>query len=406
MVDLKKILKYGSSLYPLLWAAAAQPAADGTNTLQVSVSETVGYDDNLFRLPSRLDPSKVLPPGSSKTDVINQLSVGGKINYAVSRQKFLLDLHLSDNRFANNQSLNNTSTNDRATWQWEFGRQLSGNAGYGYRRSLASFAYTPANVKDIITDNDAFVDVNYTWHPRWRMTSGARWHDSTHSNRFRAILDMQSVTGLIGLHYVAPSNNSTGMEYRFTDVDLPNRLPSPDTLIGNHYQAQTISAVLAWRFTEKTRLDGRFGYTSLENRQFSERDFSGETWRLTVGWAPTAKMKLSLAGWRELQPSELVNASYVVSEGVSFSPVWSPTSKMAIEVRVAHETFDYEGSPGLLQGVPGRQDTLWSGRVAAAYSPVRNAEINIAYLAQQRDSTTPLAGYTDNSVFASAKLQF
>ena len=406
MVRKHKTLKYGCLLGLLLRTVTVYSAADPTDTVQPFVSESAIYDDNVFRLSSKLDPNAVLPKGSSKSDVMNQLSVGSKINYAFGRQKLLLDLRVDDNRFARNHDLNNTSTNDRAAWYWQLGRQLSGDAGYGYKRSLAPFTYNRTFAKDIITENNAFFDVDYAWHPRWKTTAGARWLESTHSNKVRSVLNRQSATGLIGLNYLTPSNNSVGLEYRFADVDLPNRQPIPTTLIDNHYQVQTVSATLAWAFTEKIRFDGQFWYTSLHNRRFADRDFSGETWNLTVAWTPTAKTQVSLAGWRELQPSQVIDASYVVAEGVSLSPVWSATAKLTVEGRIAYETRDYRGDPGLITGRAERQDDVLSGQFVLVYTPIHNVELNLAYLAERRNSTRLFVDYTDNSVFASAKLQF
>lgn len=403
VVDTHRILKYGSSLALLLWITVAHPAVDATDTFQPFVSDSVIYDSNVFRLSGKLDPHAVLPHGASKSDVMNQLSAGGTINYTLSRQRFVLDLRVDDNRFAHNQSLNNTSTNDRAAWYWNLGRQLSGDAGYAYRRSLAPFAYNQTFRKDIISEHEAFLDADYAFHPRWKITTGARWLESAHSNQARTVLNRQSATGLVGLNYLTPSNNSVGMEYKFSEVDLPNRQLSQATLIDNHYQVQAVSAKLAWALKEKLQLDGQFGYTSLQNRHFSQRDFSGETWRLALGWTPTAKTQLNLAGWRELYPSQLVNASYVVAEGVSLSPVWSATAKLTFETKISYETRDYTG---LSLGNGERHDKLLRGQAVMIYTPLRNVEINLAYRADQRHSTQLFADYMDNSVFASARFQF
>lgn len=88
------------------------------------VADTVTYDDNLFRRSSNVNA--VMPSGFVKDDVMNQATVGSAINYTLGRQKFNLNLSVSDNRFVNNQSMDNVSTNDRAVWQWQLGRQLSG----------------------------------------------------------------------------------------------------------------------------------------------------------------------------------------------------------------------------------------------------------------------------------------
>jgi exopolysaccharide biosynthesis operon protein EpsL len=406
--DFKKALGYGFLAGHLTLSAAfgAETEEDADN-FRPYIADHLTYDDNLFRLANQVDSNRILGPGMSKWDVVNQFTAGGRIEYPISRQRLILDLRLDDNRFANNRDLDNLSTDDMATWKWKLGRELSGDVGYGYKHSLASFAYTQFFLKDMVSEQDGFFDLAYAWHPRWKLNAGARWQDNTHSNDLRAFLDRQSATGLIGLTYTTPAHNSAGLEYRYTGVYLPNRHPTPESLIDNHYRVQTFGGVLDWGVTAKTHIGGRVGYTRLENRQYTQRDFSGATWRASLDWAATAKTRVNLSGWRDLQPSQTVDASYMIVQGASLSAIWDVTPKLGLTGRVSHETLDFEGDPGLATGQFGpRRDTLWIGRVALAYRPWRKVEMGLAYQAERRDSTRRYADFDDNSVFASGKLEF
>lgn len=405
--DFSRAWRYGYLAGSLTLAAAVQAEVDKTETFEPYIADHLSYDDNLFRLANGVDQSEVLKPGMSKSDIVNQFTIGTRIVYPLSRQRLMIDLRLDDNRFASNTDLNNLSTADRVAWKWTLGRQLSGDLGYGYKHSLASFAYTQFFLKDMISEHDGFFDLEYHWHPRWKLKTGARWQDSTHSNGLRSFLDQQTATGLIGLTYSTPAANSAGLEYRYSGVYLPNRNLTPAMLIDNHYRVQTFGAVLGWKFTGKTRIDARVGYSSLENRRYTQRDFSGPTGRVSLEWAATAKTRLNLSGWRDLQPSQTLDASYMVAQGVSLSPAWDITAKLSLMGRVSYEKLDFEGDPGLAAGAFGpRRDTLWTARVGLNYRLLRKLELGLAYQAERRTSTRRLADFDDNSVFASARLEF
>jgi exopolysaccharide biosynthesis operon protein EpsL len=398
---------YGCLALTIPLSVMARDEPETGDTFQPFVSDHLTYDDNLFRLANQVDPDKVLQPGMSKSDIINQLSAGTRIDYRVSRQRLLIDLRVDDNRFVNNQGLNNVSTSDRATWKWKIGKNWSWDMGYGYKRSLASFAYTQFFLKDMLSEHNAFANLEYTWHPRWKINTGLRWLDSTHSNELRSFLDLQSITGLIGLTYATPANNSVGLEYRYTDADLPNRKLTDFALVDNHYRSQNASAVMAWRLTGKTQLEGRFGYTTLENRHFTARDFSGPTWRVSLNWSATAKTQLNLSTWRDLQPSQTVDASYMVAQGVGLFPSWRVTEKLSLSGRISYESVDFEGDPGLASGVLGvRRDKVLTGRLGLNYTPLKHIELGLAYQAERRTSSRQLADFDDNSVFGSVAVRF
>ena len=397
-----------------LCPAAAQAMGDLSNIFKPYVSDTVTYNDNLFYQNSLAKHATVLPPLSKgqagltliKDDVMNQATAGSAINYTLGRQKFNLNLRVSDNRFANNKFLDHVSTNDRAAWQWQLGRQLSGDAGYTYTRAMGGFTNTTFFGLDIITGNNAFANLDYAWHPRWKVRAGLNWQDYQHGASQRKNLDQQTATALVSLNYATPSNNSLGLQYSFVDGKYPNRELVASRAFDNKYQQHSANTLLTWKITEKTSFNGTVGYTVRQYPDFSQRNFSGETWDLMLSWTPTAKVMLSLAGWRHLTNWADQTASYIVTEGFSVSPMWQPLPKLALTAKFTRQSLDYAGDPGLVIGFAPRKDTLLSGQVSLVYTPVPNAEITLGYQAGTRDTNRLLLDYAFNSVFSSVMLKF
>ena len=409
--------KYASPLaFLFLWPVAGHPAADKTAFFHPVISESIQYNSNLFYLPSSDSNARPLQPGSSKSDLMNQLSAGLIVDYPFGRQKLLLNLLVADNRFVNNQFLNNTSTDDRISWIWEMGKQLSGDAGYNYRHSLDQSAYIQAPIKNIITSNNVFLNANYAWHPRWKVSAGANWSEYMNSNKSRQIFNYQTTMGQIGLRYLSPSENSVGIEYIFQDYDYPNRSLDLGSLIGNRYNLienryyiNTVNALLNWKATDKIDLEGKIGYSKLQNGHLSERDFAGATWSLRLSWFATAKTQLSLLTWRGLGPSQTLYGNYVIVDGVGFMPVWTPTPKMTIKGNISYMTNDFAGTPirdSTLPLLNSRTDTQLIAQTEAIYEPIRNTEVKLTLIANKQDSTVPSGSFLNYTVFASANWRF
>jgi exopolysaccharide biosynthesis operon protein EpsL len=417
MAEPSPMLKYGLSLCLLsLCPAAAHAMADPSDIFLPYVSNTVTYIDNLFYQNS-LAPHSLVDPATGnkriKDDIMNQATVGSAVNYALGRQLFKLSLSVTDNRFVNNQFMDNVSSNDRAAWNWQLGRGLSGDVGYAYTRAMGGFANTSFYGLNIITSNNAFANLNYAWHPRWKARTSLNWLEYTNSASQRQANNQQIATALIGLNYTTPSNNSTGLEYSYTDGKYPNRQQVLSTLSDNKYRQHSVNGLLTWKITEKTRFNGNVGYTIRQNPDpgFSRRDFNGPTFNLTLSWTPTAKIMLSLSGFRQLNSYADVTDNFVIVEGFSVSPMWQLSPKLALTTKFTRQTWDYSGDPGILTTttLSHRHDTIMNGQASLVYTPVPNAEITLGYQGAKRDSVNPTNypyDYNVNSVFCSGMLKF
>ncbi|MFZ4702092.1 MAG: outer membrane beta-barrel protein [Candidatus Methylumidiphilus sp.] len=417
--------------------------ADLSDIFKPYVAETVTYDSNLFRFNSSVghtylkinkNPStgQVETQELIKNDVMNQATVGSTVNYDLGRQKLVLDLTVSYNSFLNNSILNNVSSNDRVAWQWQLGRQFSGDVGYAYTRAMGGFTNTTFYNLDMINDNNVFTNLNYAWHPRWRVRTGFDFLDSQHSASARKDLDRRIYTGSIGVDYTTPSFNSTGLRYAYSDGNFPNRqiattstIPSTSGLVNNNYQQHNASTLLKWKITEKTSFSGDVGYTNREYPNNTPRNFSGLTYNLMLSWAPTSKTLLSVSGWRALSSWSDVTATYVLTDGFSISPTWQISPKLAVTGNFSHQTLQYDAGQGQAIGnftlcnntnnCSQRLDTVLSGTVKVAYTPASNVELSLGYLGATRSTNYTLPNndlnkgvqnYCFSNVFASAMVKF
>ena len=411
-------LKYGLSVL-IVWLCpvAAYAMADLSDIFQPYVSNTVTYIDNLFyRSKSPNTPS--LPNGYVLDDVMNQATVGSAVNYDLGRQLFRLNLSVTDNRFVNNTFMDNISSNNRAAWNWQLGRQLSGDVGYAYSRAMGGFTNTSFYGLNIITRNNAFAGLNYAWHPRWKARANLSWLENSNSASYWAFNNQQNITALVGLNYTTPSNNSSGLQYSYIDGKYPDRSLTNGRLLDNKYQQHSIIALLTWKLAAKTNFVGNVGYVSRINPDYSQRDYSGGTFDLTLNWTPTAKVMLALSGFRRLNTFADVQDNFVIVEGVSVSPMWQVSPKLTLMTKFMYQTWDYSGDPGIVttSALSRRQDTILNGQVSLVYTPVPNAEISLGYQGAKRDSNTAPINpadrlpygydYAVNSVFCSAMLKF
>lgn len=394
------------SIALLIWAQKSFGAADETDTFQPYISETIIYDDNLFRLSDKVD-SKLLTGKSERWDVNNRLSAGAKLYFPIGRQEFTFEGNIADNRFVNNDHLNHLSTSDKATWKWELGNSLVGTMNYGYRQYMGRFTNTNYFGKDLIIDNTALFDINYKFNPSWRLNGRYQWLDSQHSASVRKFLDFTSDTGIIGIHYRSPANNTFGVQVRRTDARLPNRERTLSTLVDNQYREHEFGAVYKWAITGKSVLDGHVGYLMRHHEQFSQRDFEGEIWQVNYQWTPTGKTSITLSGWKNLLTgTQDLTASYIIAEGFSISPTWSATPKIAVQAKFSWEEREYAGDPDVLEGVQTRKDTIIGSQLSLSYNFTDNGQLNIVYRREDRDSSRLFSDYEFNTVFANAILKF
>ena len=210
----------------------------------------------------------------------------------------------------------------------------------------------------------------------------------------------------MGFDYISSANNSIGLEYQLTETNLPNLELNATTLVDNHYLQESISALVSWQLSPKTRIEGNMGYTKNTFKMFSARNFSGYTGKMALTWDVTAKTTVILSAWRQLITAADITANYLTGQGAGIAPTWKITEKLKLLAGVSWESQIYEGDPGLVNGAILRKDEILSGQVGLKYTPVRNADIELIYRSEKRLSNRLGADYGYASVFANVMFKF
>jgi len=382
------------SLLLFIYSPSAWPVADAGDLLQPFINESLTYDNNLFRISEDRQLGSPLKTG----DFINTASVGGRIHKALSRQIFDLDLQVDDNRYAANNQLDNVSTKDSAVWRWQLGHGWSGKLGANYSRSLAGFANTQFFSLDLLDRPEYYFDVRYQLNSNLRFDAGWRKSDTSHSAATRQNQNIESQTSHGGLTFLTSRGNSLGVEYAHTDARFPLReLSFGPGAADIAYQENLARAMFRYDYSPKLRFDGQVGYLIRSHPNLPQTDYQGEIWRIGMNWAPTAKTLVAVSTWHELAAFSELASNYYISEGVSFTPSWNVTNKIALSGQVRVETQDHSGV---------RKDELFSSQVGISYTPVHYAELNLAYQFYQRDSDRQFYSYAGDSVTATVRLKF
>jgi exopolysaccharide biosynthesis operon protein EpsL len=390
------------------WPALALGAFDPTDAVQIEASAAISRDDNLYRLPD-VDPRIFGISPEQRSDTVRSLGIGLKFDKEYSRQHVIADLKLTDTKYDDNPQLDSTGYNGSVLWDWQIGNNWDGKLSARRRKYQASFTSTDRRLttKDLITVTSYSASGGYLFHPRWRIGGGIYSQEYTHSESTRRTSDLESTGAVISLSYRTPSANSIGVELRRNEGEYPNRQLGAFAVFDNNYTENEANAVVAWRLSGATLFNGTIGWTERRHDNFSARDFSGVTGRLSSTWEPTGKLRLTVTGIRDIRTLEDVTANYVLVNSVSVSPAWAVTSKIVLQATLIREEREYLGDPGIVvTDLQTREETLKTASIGVTYSPLRYLDLTLSYQRGDRRSNRPLNDFDYESWFGSLRLKF
>lgn len=366
-------------------------AAEG-DPIRAHVSASTTYDDNVFRLSDNLSDAETLAAigTTNRGDVINRLEAGIDADLKFSRQRLLLGLGVERNSFRKFDFLNFTGTSANATLEWEAGNRLKGDAGFTYRDTLSGFGLLQARIRDQQIRRTQFVNANYEFYPGLQLHGGFEAFDLRRdvlSDRNR-----DENTRKVGVRYTSRASNFIDLEARFTDGNVGN-----DT-VSNDFEQSEINAEVDYR-RSKSHINATLGFLQRDQEQPAIKDFNGVVGRVIYDWSVTGKTLISVSAWRKVLATEDLLSSYTISHGASITPSWSPTEKTIVQGRLSHERFKF-------QGLGDREDTLRIAGISLGYTPFRNTKLALSYQNEDRNSTALNAGYNDNVVTGSVRIDF
>ncbi|MDX1252771.1 MAG: hypothetical protein IDH49_11070 [Gammaproteobacteria bacterium] len=375
--------------------AVGQAGAAQEDNFRPYVSASIIHDSNLFRFSRDFR-------SDDTSDTIKRLEAGMNVDYTLGRQQVLVDASVNRSFFQRFDFLDFDGNDGRAVWNWQLGSRWQGDLGYTRNQRLATFTEVQSPVRDVRTQQSAFVNALYTFDPDWRLRAGGNWYNLESGAAARRFLNREEVSGVLGAEYVNEAGNFVGGQVKVISANFPDRVVG---VLGNSYVQSELQGVVDWRYSNQSYFKGRLGYTERKHDQVPSRDFNGLTGRLTYEWSVTAKTLARAEIGREIGSIDNLINTYAVTRMVSTGATWLPTVKTFVKGDVAYKQRDFRGDPGLgFTGV--REDNIRTLSVSAGYRPLSNVLLALDAVIERRGSTRVFADYSYNMVSASVRVEF
>ena len=397
-----------SGAYPAYPAASAETG----RRLHAYVYGGLYRDNNLFRLPSSASP---------QSESWSRLGVGLRAEAPYSRQRFVIEAQIDDNRFDKNSFLDFTGTRAQGTWNWELGNSWQGDLGASREKGMGGFGQLQAATKNLLVQDRVFGSANYRITPDWRLRVGADRQSFTADTPAFAIFNNEQNNLILGADYVTGLQNSVGAQVRNSQGEFPNQqvaTPTGIVTINSHYKEVEPAVVAHYNIGGKSSVDGRLGYTKRTHEQLPSRDFKGATGNLVFHWSPTPKTLLDASLYRDTRPyvtnsagsfltSIDATASYAITRGIRFEPHWAITDQVMLQAALVQERSTFRGDPTIaLLGAAEREDKFRTAMIGAGWSPLRPLLLALSFEHGNRTSNIVGRDFKYDAVSLNARYTF
>jgi len=393
-------------------AWAADTTEQGPDeTFMPYVRALYGYDSNLFRLQNDQEAQAVLGTSSTAESYLT-LGAGMDANLKMSRQTIQAHVELNQTRFNTYGQLDNDGHDAYLKWAWKIGSRATGDVGVADTLKQASYTNVKQPVKNQIrtrrgTLNGA-IQLAYPWQAQFGMESVRTSNDAAAQLPQDATVDALKA----GLQYRSDKGSTVAWVSRRSEGRYPNRQLIGVLAVDNDYQQWDNGVAAVWKLSEKTSLTGKLNFTQRGYTDVPQRDFSGFTGLLSLGWNATEKTTLNASTYRDIDAIESsaienTTASYALNQGVAVDADWKPTAKLTFSTRLSHDHVAYAGDPGFVLSTQAvREDRLTMAQAGLQYNVRSNTQIGLILRRGVRHSNEALESYRYNSAMINVSSHF
>lgn len=385
----------------LVAAAFCTPAlADDADAFHPFVGIAYTYDDNLLRLPDDY------PGFGQRSDRMLQGTAGLLFERTYSRQQLYAQAKLTKVKFDHFSQLDYDGKDAQARWKWQLGDAFSGTLEGAYVQTLAPYTDFHGDERNLRTQHRTHADIAWLVHPSWRLRA------ATGRDRFQYELAAQRFNNRTerlaeaGIDFVSRRGNYVGVVARRLEGEFPNKRVVGGTVIDEDFEQDELKARVSWRTSGITTLDVLAGYARRKHAVLGERDAGGANGRITLGYLPSGKTRITVAVYREFTPMEGSIVSYSLNKGASVSAIYAMTGKTRLNASYSREQRDYVARVALPQGIE-LSDTLTNAQLGMTYEATRNIQLSLSGFRQQRSSGgVGFGSFIANGATLSANVQF
>ena len=404
---MKRTTHYAARALLGLACAALSPLACAMpgDTLQPFVTYSITRDSNLFRLPSNLNP---------QADTYQIYAAGALLDWKQGRQEVTGQLSGNKVLYSRNTFLNTQGHNVQLQWNWQSGRQWSGELSYGNQVSQVPFTNINAQITNTdVSNKNAGFKAHFLVAPFWRLNAGVSQSQVSYnavqlqgSNQ-----KLDKVEG--GMDYLARDNSRVGLTYAYTRGTVPSTpyayyCPFPficTALIDNNFHQQDLRTDISWIFSGKTTLSGYVGltrrtYVNAAGQNLT-RDFTGITGKLNANWQMTGITSLAGQLYRYIGPVQGLSTygTYVIYQGAKLGPTWQPTVRSSVALQGYVEQQNYRGNSGASAPLATQPRYTLSGwSLTYSWQPFISTTLGLVLQTGSRSSNLPNSGFHYNSI--------
>jgi hypothetical protein len=363
--------------------AVDEDAGRMLDALNPYLSVGYGYDSNIYRL------DEDAPEIGERADQYGMVSAGFDADLRPSQQRFELYGEVNHTFFNEHDDLDYTGSKAGALWHWVLTRPMNGTVGVTHRRALRDFANQPTidKVKDLRMENKLLANGNFDLPGPWQMGLRGDFADVSFSETER--LDLQRSTIGASAGFTSSAGSVIGVDAEFIWGDYDNN-PLAD------YEEYTVGPTFEWKFTERTILNARVGYTKRDQSDPLRQDYDGVTGRVVFNMNNEERNGLKLTVYRDLSNLGDEVAEFAEVNGVEFEPRWHIRESVDLRLLVGYENRDFNRDPDLEPDPlidPDREDDVVTGGAFLDWQMTRNFKLSLGADMQKRDSTRDLQDF-------------
>jgi exopolysaccharide biosynthesis operon protein EpsL len=365
-----------------------------------------GYDDNLLRVPDKLAAF-----GGRRSDHWRQAQVGALYDQHLGRQRVALVAKASRVRFDHFRQLDYTGRDLKATWFWQAGNRIEGQAGALHERTLASYLDFFSDQRNVRERRRQWVDALWQMHPGWKLGSGftrERYEYELPSQRFNNRTEKAAQLELL---HTPRSGSTVGLQARQVRGWYPLWRPASAGAPPDDFPQDELKLRIDWHATGSTSLQALAGYVRREQPSFGAGATSGFNGRISASYEPRGKLTYHAALWREFAPIESTIVSTTLNRGASVGVSWAASGKIKVDAGATYEqrAFKPRALPNPAFSGPGDlDDSLRSASLRATWQARRTLQLSAGWQHQARSGSGALGlGRLDaNTVTVNANLLF
>lgn len=303
-------------LVGLAWAAPV--GAQTEDGLSLRVGRNWQYDDNLFRLPTGVNPLLALGTADAG-ETVAVTTVGLRYSKRMGLQRVELDLALVDYNYQRYNNLDLTATNYNARWNWFVTPRVHGAVRLENNQVVNTFgdaANANANAGNERLQRVTAWDGEYEIDGVWRLLGGVAHTRNTNQQPLRGEDSYITRTADVGLRYDALSGNSLALRWRQGTGRNPDPAPVGVNLRDDSYNVSELVVNLRWRPTGQLGVNVDTGRRAQSHTRTPVRNYSEPFAAVGLEWAVTGKTALTARWATDVASYQTNNASFSRSERV------------------------------------------------------------------------------------------